>query len=181
MIRAETLSTLQTIRACRDIFLAHRSALPIEAGVYVFWWIGSRSDLMASNRHISIKGPGGRRVAIEFMDWWPSDLPHPCLYVGKTTNIRQRFAQHVMRKSPGRLHNILDDGIKLSARTTTCQLRYGIEHLFRSNPKPIDLIERFVGFSYSTDFIGNPVVERFFTEDWLVGSWRPWFNIDSER
>jgi len=27
----------------------------------------------------------------------------------------------------------------------------------------------------------NAIAERFFEEDRLVGTWRPWFNIDSER
>jgi len=40
-----------------------------------------------------------------------------------------------------------------------------------------------VGFSYSTDSPdnANAVAERFYEEDRLVGTWRPWFNIDSER
>ena len=46
---------------------------------------------------------------------------------------------------------------------------------------PLALIESSVGFSYRTNFGDNAIAERFFEEDRLVGIWRPWFNIDSER
>lgn len=45
----------------------------------------------------------------------------------------------------------------------------------------MDIIFKSVGFSYRTDFHDNPIAERFFEEDRLVGFYRPWFNIDSER
>lgn len=61
------------------------------------------------------------------------------------------------------------------------QLRHGIEHIFPDEQNPLELIFGSVGFSYRTDFDGNGVAERFFEEDRLIGNWRPWFNIDSER
>jgi len=60
-------------------------------------------------------------------------------------------------------------------------LRFGIEHIFPKESRPLDVIFRSVGFSYRTDFQENAIAERFFEEDRLVGAWRPWFNIDSER
>lgn len=118
---------------------------------------------------------------VEYKDWWPADLAYPCLYVGKTTNIKKRFSLHIMRGSPGRLHASPLANEKAKPRTTSCQLRFGIEHVFPSEPDPLSIIYRAVGFSYRTDFPDNPIAERFFEEDRLVGIWRPWFNIDSER
>ena len=61
------------------------------------------------------------------------------------------------------------------------KLRWGIEHIFPNEKEPLNLIGSSVGFSYRTDFEDNAIAERFFEEDRLIGGWRPWFNIDSER
>ena len=71
--------------------------------------------------------------------------------------------------------------MKVKPRTSSCQMRFGIEHVFPVEPNPLSIIYRAVGFSCRTDFADNPIAERFFEEDRLVGIWRPWFNIDSER
>lgn len=73
------------------------------------------------------------------------------------------------------------DNRKQKPVTTSCQLRYGIEHPFKQHPATLSLIYDNVGFSYMADFNGNPITERFFGEDLLVGVLRPWYNIDSER
>lgn len=154
---------------------------PITGGVYAYWWIGDKSKLLESNTSIKLKGPSGKAVEIEFEDWWPEELSYPCLYVGKSTNLRQRFGWHIKNGSPQRLHKIPASNLKQRAVTTTCQLRYGIEHIFKDHESPLELIHKNVGFSYKTNFKGNEVVERFFHEDFLIGHWRPWFNLDSER
>src|SRR5262249_34675890 len=105
---------------------------------------------------------------------------YPCLYVGRSTNVKKRFSLHLKRDCPGRLHPVLADN-KLKGCTTSCQLRYGIEHVFRTEADPLGLIFRSVGFSFSTGFHTDAIAERFFAEDKLIGTWRPWFNIDSER
>jgi len=155
--------------------------LPDKPGVYAFWWVGEKAQLMDANRHIILKGPGGKEVDVEYRDWWPPELVYPCLYVGKSTNIKNRFSLHIKRDCPGQIHKILPDNKKVKPRTTSCQLRYGIEHIFRTDPDPLALIFKWVGFSYSTNFPDNPIAERFYAEDRLIGTWRPWFNIDSER
>jgi hypothetical protein len=53
--------------------------------------------------------------------------------------------------------------------------------VFPNKVDPLRVILDFVGFSYRTEFPDNPIAERFFEEDLMVGRWRPWFNIDSER
>ena len=86
-----------------------------------------------------------------------------------------------MRGSPGRLHKAHPRNVKAKPCTSSCQLRLGIEHVFQAEQDPLSVIFRAVGFSYRTDFLENAIAERFFEEDRLVGVWRPWFNIDSER
>ena len=118
---------------------------------------------------------------VEYGDWWPKELRFPCLYVGKSTNIKNRFSLHLMRGTPGRVHQPHSAHAKVKPRTTSCQLRWGIEHVFPDERDSLRFILEHVGFSYNTHFPDNPIAERFFEEDRLVGTWRPWFNVDSER
>ncbi|HAS21649.1 MAG TPA: hypothetical protein DCR51_00520, partial [Idiomarina loihiensis] len=89
------MHSASSIRKIEDIYQGKRVDLPEEAGVYAFWWIGNRAELMQANRHIVLKGPGGRPVDVEFKDWWPPELQYPCLYIGKSTNIKRRFSLHI--------------------------------------------------------------------------------------
>lgn len=175
------MHTLNSIRRVEQIYCGQAIDLPEKPGVYAFWWVGQKTELMAGNRHIVLKGPNERPVNVEYRDWWPLELVYPCLYVGKSTNIKKRFSLHIKRGSPGRLHHAQPDNHKSKPCTTSCQLRFGIEHVFPNDRAPLNLIFKSVGFSYRTDFPENAIAERFFEEDRLVGIWRPWFNIDSER
>jgi hypothetical protein len=175
------MHTIASIHTVAEVFRGRSIDLPEKPGVYAFWWVGKKSDLMDANRHIVLKGPGGRSVDVEYKDWWPPELVYPCLYVGKSTNLKKRFSLHIKRNCTDRLHHVEADNKKLKPCTTSCQLRYGIEHVFRTARDPLEIIFHSVGFSYTTDFSINAIAERFFTEDRLVGTWRPWFNIDSER
>lgn len=175
------MHTPESIRRVSDILKGKKIDLPEKAGVYVFWWLSEKKELMSSNRHLVLKGPSEKLVDVELKDWWPSELRFPCLYVGKSTNIKKRFFLHIKRGSINRLHEIPDSNQKQKAVTTSCQLRYGIEHIFKKSARPLDIINQSVGFSYTTDFSENAIAERFYTEDRLIGTWRPWFNIDSER
>lgn len=172
---------IKSIQSIQQITKNNRIALPETAGVYAFWWIGDRQQLLNSNRYIVLKGPNEQRVEVEYREWWPDELTYPCLYVGKSTNIKKRFSLHIKRGSPGRLHAAHTQNHKAKPKTTSCQLRWGIEHIFPDDSNPLRLINTSVGFSYRDDFDDNAIAERFFEEDRLVGVWRPWFNIDSER
>jgi hypothetical protein len=176
-----SMHTLDSIRRVSDIFTKQKIDLPEAAGVYAFWWIGDKSELLNANRHIVLKGPAEKPVDVEYKDWWPSELIYPCLYVGKSTNLKKRFSLHIKRGSTQRLHEIPAGNQKQKGVTTSCQLRYGIEHIFKHHNAPLEIINESVGFSYTTDFPENAIAERFFAEDKLIGNWRPWFNIDSER
>lgn len=155
--------------------------VPSSAGVYAFWWIGSVEKLLQSNRDIVLKGPAGKRVHVRYQDWWPDDAPYPCLYVGKSTNLRNRFSRHLLRGIKASAHPTRQGNEKAPPRTSSCQLRSGIEHIFPHHENPLMIIDECVGFSWFDDFPDNAVAERFFAEDRLVGHLRPWFNIDSER
>ena len=169
------------ICSVRSIVQDNQIDLPESPGVYAFWWIGDRQTLMKGNRQIILKGPGGCDVPVQYEDWWPDELHYPCLYVGKTTNLKKRFSLHIKRGSKQRLHEIDPRNAKAEPITSSCQLRFGIEHVFPEEADPLKLIENSVGFSFRSNFVGNSVTERFYEENRLVGMWRPWFNIDSER
>ena len=89
------MHTLASIRPVKQIFRGRVIDLPEEPGVYAFWWIGKKAQLLSANRHIILKGPGERPVNVEYKDWWPPELAYPCLYVGKSTNIKKRFSLHI--------------------------------------------------------------------------------------
>src|ERR1017187_10892010 len=127
---------LESIRRVGQIFVGRSIELPERRGVYVFWWVGPRADLMAANRHIVLKGPGERPVDVEYRDWWPEELVYPALYVGKTTNGRKRFSLHIKRDCQGRLHQAHPEHVKAKPNTTSCQLRFGIEHVFPNEENP---------------------------------------------
>lgn len=175
------MHTRSAIQSVRHIAESRPSIIPDGPGVYAFWWIGDRAKLLSSNRTVVLKGPSEVRVSVEYRDWWPEDLVYPCLYVGKSTNLRKRFGLHIKSKSQGRLYVPHVEHHKATPSTTSCQLRWGIEHIFPREENPLNLIRDSVGFSYRTNFGDNAIAERFFEEDRLVGTWRPWFNIDSER
>ena len=148
--------------------------LPDSPGVYAFWWLGDKRDLLKANTRMTLKGPGGKSITVEYKDWWPDELEYPCLYIGKTTNIKSRFSLHIRNGTSGRMHespNARNDKIK--PKTTSCQLRFGIEHVFNNETNPLKLIHENVGFSYEKINGENAIVERFFKEDLLIGKWRP--------
>src|SRR5690349_12508258 len=134
------MHAMDAISSVGAIFSGRATRLPEQPGVYAFWWIGDRSTLLDANRQIILKGPRERPVEVEYRDWWPEDLAYPCLYVGKTTNMRKRFSLHIKRKCQGRLHESHPLNWKAAPKTTSCQLRWGIEHIFPAENDPLQLI-----------------------------------------
>ena len=88
---------------------------------------------------------------------------------------------NVVKSRNGKRHRVEPDIQKhfLVKRTSSCQLRAGIEHLFKNKTRS-SLEEKLKHFGISfypeTDFIN-----RFYLEDLAIGYYRPWFNLDSER
>ncbi|MGZ8139776.1 GIY-YIG nuclease family protein [Bordetella bronchiseptica] len=71
-----------------------------------------------------LKEPGGKKVDVHYHDWWLVEAPFPCLYVGKATNLRRRFRQHLLSGTAGRAHQALSGNFKTKPRTSSCQLSF---------------------------------------------------------
>ena len=162
-----------------------RGALPDEGGVYAFWWMGSISKLRSKecNRKLKLKGPGGSFVTLEIDNEWlglQTKLPIP-LYVGKSAaNLSKRVGQHLRLKDE-RMFRRGGGARKKKAPTTSCQLRAGIEHMFKSEKDTRSLILDNIGFSFVLlDGVGN-AANRFYLEDLAIGLMHPPLNVDVER
>lgn len=160
------------------------------AGVYVFWWVGSKEDLFKLSTRIKLKGKKQKDGHIFHeinydISWFP-DLNRYALYVGKSTNIYSRFKQHLYRSklvhTEEEKENFMnrENYVHLFKATTTCQFRSGWQSLVRhlSEEEGQLLLKDNITFSYlPVDMVEN----RFYLENYLIGALRPWFNLDSER
>jgi hypothetical protein len=157
-------------------------SLPDRGGVYAFWWTGSTPTLRRRQRHLVLRGPGGRGVRLHFTDEWlgiEAGGPFP-LYIGKTADsIRTRVRLHLLL---GSFERVLQGGAqKAKAPTTSCQLRAGIERMFPKAKTPLELLLDNVGLSYVI-LDGDPhAANRFYLEDLAIGMMRPVLNVDIER
>ncbi|HAF0292490.1 TPA: hypothetical protein G9C53_004880 [Salmonella enterica subsp. enterica serovar Typhimurium var. 5-] len=166
------------------------SSLPIhinQGGVYVFWWMGNSvesSDPLLGpmcTRSYKLQGtkiPGKsnseeyHQIEIDINDNWleryKGNIP---LYVGKSAeSILKRMSLHLQINQP-----------KYRSRSTSDQLRRGIERLFCSHTNTTDLIVQHVGYSFITLHGQDNVVNRFYLENYAIGKLMPLFNIDIER
>jgi len=168
-------------------------------GVYVFYWTGDLDVLESFCRKIKLKGPNNSTIDLDLETTWFPNLGKNkyALYVGRTTNIYRRFGWHEYRKNikepwiPDDPHwkdertNYHNPAYyaKIYKPTSTSQFRSGwqrlIRHLTKSNAE--DLIDN-VSFEF-IPFLNNQedLTKRFYIEDYLIGTLRPWFNLDSER
>ena len=175
------MHTAASIRRINQMVRGRTIDLPGRPGVYAFWWVAPKAQLMVANRRMVLKDPNQQPVDVEYGDWWPPELQYPCLYVGKSTNIRKRFALHLNQGSVGRLREAHPRPVNPVPGASSCQVRLGIERIFPDEQDPLALIFRAVGFSYRADIPDNAIAQRFFEESRLLGIWRPWFNIEAER
>jgi hypothetical protein len=163
----------------KSLKVGEPAGLPRSGGVYAFWWVeGEGFKILASRKKTrTLPGPGGAGVPIEYDDEWlglAAKLPIP-LYVGKTAeDIHKRITQHLML-SESRTVLYRD-----KARTTTCQLRAGLDRLF---PKAnvLGLIRDHVAISYVKLHGPQNAANRFYLEDLAIGLMRPPLNVDIER
>ena len=144
-------------------------------GIYIFWYNNKDKKLNELNRNLIIHGPSKSKQHIEWN--WNLDEEYVCLYIGKTTTIQQRIAQHLILKTEN-LKNI--NGDQLNKKTTSCQLRSGFDYLYSKNENTYiknELMQHlYLSIYYEEDFI-----KRFYLEDYIIGKLKPWFNVDSER
>lgn len=201
-----------------------RQKLHDTPGLYVFWWHGDHLGPVAlkANTEVQFVGPAvvegdgvhecsfETEAAEQFIE--PKYLPFNslCLYVGKSTNIRQRIRQHLMPGTRSSLSYLTRDGVRapngngeslyeanestVFKRNFSSQFRAGMEYLFRHQTLENDnltwsLIEQHI-FVTQLPMADNQEVEgaprdafkrRFYGEDLLIGILQPWFNLDGER
>ena len=171
------------------------------SGVYAFWWTGSLALLKSLNRAVTFKGKAvskadvkaGRnspkeKHIIHKINWdWNLEKTPVCLYVGKSVNIMNRIKLHLEARQLSEHWYGADlekYGTKehefLVKRTTACQLRAGIEHLYKSKKDKQGLSKRLENFAFSFTPVED-FKERFYLEDLAIGYYAPWFNLDCER
>ncbi|GGM40426.1 hypothetical protein GCM10011351_28210 [Paraliobacillus quinghaiensis] len=166
------------------------SSLPTGAnkgGIYVFWWLNNSTDsrepfheqkgslkFTLQGKKITYQGGSDeyQQIEIEISDSWLEKYKnHIPLYVGKSADcILKRIGLHLQINQP-----------KYTGKSTSDQLRRGIERLFYSYPNTTDLIVKHVGYSYINLHGEEDVVNRFYLEDFVIGKLMPLFNIDIER
>jgi hypothetical protein len=144
-------------------------------GIYSFWYDNRDKKLNGLNRNLIIEGPSKIKQHIEWD--WNLDDEYVCLYVGKTTTLKERIGQHLLLKTDN-LKNI--NGNQLNKKTTSCQLRSGFDYLY-SKDSNIYIKNELMQRLYLSLYYENDFIKRFYIEDYLIGKLRPWFNIDSER
>lgn len=158
-----------------------------QGGIYVFWWLNNSSESLKPffapycTRKYKLKGKkvtgtpttdDYHSIEIEITDAWLSkykgNIP---LYVGKSADsILKRMLLHLQINKD-----------KYKGKSTSDQLRRGIERLFNDHPNTADVIVNHVGFSFINLHGPDHVINRFYLEDYAIGKLMPLFNIDIER
>ncbi|MGM0582896.1 MAG: GIY-YIG nuclease family protein [Bacteroidota bacterium] len=154
--------------------IRYQTGLSNNGGLYAFWLKNTNGIAKKLNRTVAISTPNKK---IEQVEWdWNLEDDQLLLYVGKSTNLRNRISMH-LKLGTEKWDKNSDNTLR--KKTTSCQVRAGIEHLIQNS--------RYNSFEFINQFIGISVVElpkfqdRFFAEDLAIGEGKPWFNIDSER
>ena len=145
------------------------------SGIYIFWYFNKSKKLAELNRKLIINGPSNIEQNIEWN--WNLDNEYVCLYIGKTRDIQKRISQHLLLKTDN-LTNV--NGCKLNKKTTSCQLRSGFDYLYSKN-KNVYIKNELMEHLYLSIYYEENFINRFYIEDYLIGKFRPWFNVDSER
>ena len=109
-------------------------------------------------------------------------------YMSTTTNLKSRISDHIKLGT-----DKWYDGSKwnkqkeenpngLLKRTTSCQLRSGLEHLLKKSRLNFrEVLKDRIHFS-GVKMVGKEhIANRFYAEDMAIGLGNPWINVDSER
>jgi len=144
-------------------------------GIYVFWYFNRDNKIQELNRNLIIQGPNKENKKINW-DWNLHDK-YICLYIGKTVNFKNRISKHLLLKTD----KLINENIKqLYKKTTSCQLRSGFDYLY-SKKNNINIKNEIIEHLYLSLYYEKNFVKRFYIEDYLIGKFCPWFNVDSER
>lgn len=147
----------------------------IKPSIYAFWLINTNNQAESLHRKVKITGSNGSSEKIPFD--WNLNNDFILLYVGKTTNFKNRLKKHLLLGTNTWEHKEND---YLNKKTTACQLRAVVEHLIKNSS-----IDNGIDFMFSNVRVSvielDGLIERFFAEDLAIGKGKPWFNVDSER
>lgn len=166
-----------------------------KAGVYAFWWVGDSTVLKKeiNEQRYKLKGPSNRKelIPVQICEAWLQAATcneRICLYVGKTTNLKQRISGHLRYTT----ENIWTDGYGKHRTNepfsfekkpnTVSQLRIGLERIFQNHS--LEYIKQHIAISWleleDSEAVNN-AVNRFYIEDKMVADLFPVFNVDVER
>lgn len=170
-----------------------------KSGIYSFWWITDISFIQGANLNVTLLGKHIKRVPTIINYRWDIEnrnLPI-CLYVGKTTTLKNRVSRHLAEgiewkdwyksKLQTKKVNLADNEYNLTYKpNSVCQFRAGLQHLLKNKVEinTLDDARKFIGFSFLEVNNGDDhsgVGERFYLENLAIGIYRPLFNVDSER
>lgn len=189
----------ENIVELKDIDLSNKS------GIYAFWLL-KQYDTKLLHKEVSFKGPGKQIVKTEWQDYIALNTKYRCLYISKTTKLKNRISWHLMNgtytwydigdmtpklkdkyKKISKKHKSTDFIFK---RNSQCQFRAGFEYLFKNkafDDKRKEILMTDIGLSFleikreNYNGLDKSINERFYLEDLAIGYFRPWFNLDSER
>lgn len=153
-------------------------------GIYAFWWVGNKEEISDKLIHcdykLKAKKSESELISVKFTNEWieSATIDHKiCLYIGKSTNIKERVAKHLKLNTKDIWkNNSKTSGFKPNSES---QLRIGLERVFTKESFD-DLLEN-IEFSWiALDGYENGI-NRFYLEDYFIGKYFPLFNIDIER
>lgn len=157
-------------------------------GLYSFWLIKEEViDFDKLHFSLEVKSKKGQEDDHKVTWDWNHDKKYIPLYIGKSTVIGKRIRQHL---GPINENNWFENAPKgnfiYKRNSTTVQFRSGIEQLVRKN-KSLTKSDNKNALHYFADkiiikyFEESEMVDRFYIEDFAIGYFKPWFNIDAER
>ena len=161
-----------------------KTILPEKGGVYIFWWNQSKAfeeKLKGCTYQVKAKKSHELdKINIKFTQDWLEKATvgnKICLYVGKTTNLRDRVTKHLKLTK----EDIWGGHTRNSGKkpNTVSQMRIGLETVF--NKDMLVEIKENVSVSWAVMDEYSEAVNRFFLEDKMISHNYPLFNIDVER
>jgi hypothetical protein len=158
--------------------------LPEKGGVYVFWWnksVDFEKKLIDCTYQVKAKKSHEiDKINIKFTTEWIDKATKGnkiCLYVGKTTNLRDRVTKHLKLTK----EDIWNGKTRNSGKkpNTVSQMRIGLETVFDKGM--LEEIKENVSLSWAVMDEYSEAINRFFLEDKMISHNYPLFNIDVER
>ncbi|MCG9879717.1 MAG: hypothetical protein MH472_03880 [Bacteroidia bacterium] len=118
---------------------------------------------------------------------WNKDEKYIPLYIGKSTVIGKRLSQHLGVLSDNNWFlGAPNDNLVYKKNSTSNQFRAGLEQLLRNtkgliSPGKENALDFFKDSVFIKIIKVDNVEDRFYLEDFSIGYFQPWFNIDAER